>query len=359
MIHGRAGRVIAVLSSVLVAAVTMLIPMEAADAAPRVSASKTNGLDPAGETIRVQGSGFDETKGIYLALCVKAPKATMAPGPCGGGGVLLDGSDGSSQWISSNPPSYGVGLAIPYGQGGSFDLTVHVSAIIQQTTATTPAVDCRVVACGITTRADHVRSGDRSQDYFIPVTFAGPPPTTAPPPTTQPTQPQRPATSQTPTAATNDTPAANSGGSASGSGWGAGQGDPRSATPGATGATDAPDQSGPIDEDTPVTIPSSLFGDGDPNDDPTSQDDDDSPVVTVKGESESPNSNSNETGSQSSKSQELALADGSSTSSNSRGWVLSLVVLIIAAGATTGGFIWRRRTVAADAAGDASQVNDK
>lgn len=140
-----------------------------------------------GQLVSVSGRGYDEAKGIYVAFCV-VPAAGAVPSPCGGG-VTTEGSTGASYWISSNPPPYGEGLAIPYGPGGSFGVELRV-------TPTIAGVDCRRRPCAIVTRNDHTRGSDRSQDVFVPVAFASTPPsTTQPPPsTTQPsTSTTRPA----------------------------------------------------------------------------------------------------------------------------------------------------------------------
>lgn len=110
------------------------------------------------------GSGYDELKGIYVAFCVDNGPGEV-PTPCGGG-VDTAGASGSSQWISSNPPPYGEGLAIPYTSGGAFTVQLAVSATIND------SVDCRHVACAVVTRADHTRPQDRSQDVEVPVTFS-------------------------------------------------------------------------------------------------------------------------------------------------------------------------------------------
>lgn len=125
--------------------------------------SKSTGLAPAGETVTVEGTGFDETKGIYVAFCVDNGPAAR-PTPCGGG-VDSSGSLGASHWVSSNPPSYGDGLAVPYRDGGSFSVTLHLAARIGE-------VDCTERACAVVTRADHTRGADRSQDVRVPVTFS-------------------------------------------------------------------------------------------------------------------------------------------------------------------------------------------
>lgn len=136
--------------------------------------SQAADLDPAGATMSVAGSGYDADKGVYVALCVIPPR-NHVPSPCGGG-VDTEGTQGAAQWISSNPPSYGIGLAQPYGPGGSFTTAFTVRADIA------PGIDCRQVRCAIVTRSDHTRTSDRSQDIIIPVTFrTAPVATTAPP----------------------------------------------------------------------------------------------------------------------------------------------------------------------------------
>lgn len=130
---------------------------------PVVAVSRTKRLDPNGTSVRVAGRGFDPAKGIYVAFCV-APKPGLPPTPCGGG-MDTTGATNLAHWISSNPPPYGVDLAEPFGRGGTFSVRLRVSSTIGD-------VDCRAVVCGIATRADHTRTSDRSQDTFVPVTFA-------------------------------------------------------------------------------------------------------------------------------------------------------------------------------------------
>lgn len=123
---------------------------------------KARGLNRKGVVVTVTGRNFDERVGIYVALCV-IPKKGQQPGPCGGG-VDMDGSTSASKWISSNPPSYGVGLAKPFGFGGKFKVKLKINSKIGNK-------DCRKIRCAITTRADHLQGDDRSADVFIPVTF--------------------------------------------------------------------------------------------------------------------------------------------------------------------------------------------
>lgn len=110
--------------------------------------------------VKVIGKSFDETVGIYLAYCV-IPKKGKAPTPCGGG-VNKSGTGEASYWISSNPPPYGEGLAIPFAPGGRFTEEVAVTRKIGK-------FDCRKVKCAITVRSDHLHEGDRSHDIYIPI----------------------------------------------------------------------------------------------------------------------------------------------------------------------------------------------
>jgi len=127
-----------------------------------LSVSKTSAVK-SGDLITVTGAYFDETVGIYVAMCVLVPKGQQ-PTPCGGGADKT-GKLGASYWISSNPPTYGVGLAKPYLPGGRFAVVLKVSPMIGK-------VDCRKTPCAIYTRADHLRTQDRSSDIAIPIKFA-------------------------------------------------------------------------------------------------------------------------------------------------------------------------------------------
>ncbi len=160
----------------------------ATDGVRTLAVSQAAGLNPSGQAIRVLGSGYETNKGVYVALCVIPPRNT-APSPCGGG-ADMDRSAGAAEWISNNPPPYAVGLTKPYGAGGSFDTTFLVSPMIS------PTIDCRTVRCAIVTRNDHTRGSDRSQDIFVPVSFAAPV-AQAPTPTPAAPAPQQPGVDQT------------------------------------------------------------------------------------------------------------------------------------------------------------------
>ena len=133
----------------------------------KLTVSKSSGLDPAGETVTVTGSGYNTEKGIYVAFCVDNG-AGKTPTPCVGG-VDMSGESGASAWVSSNPPSYGEGLAEPYegsGHQGSFSVRIKVRAKDATTDCTKSGVTCAVI-----TRNDHTRGGDQSQTVRIPVSF--------------------------------------------------------------------------------------------------------------------------------------------------------------------------------------------
>lgn len=126
-----------------------------------LSVSKSANIK-SGDKIVISGKHFDETVGIYLALCTVV-KAGILPSPCGGG-IDETGATGASIWISSNPPSYGVGLAKPFLPGGRFSVSIKVSPMIGK-------LDCRKIKCAIYVRADHTRGDDRTHDLSIPLNF--------------------------------------------------------------------------------------------------------------------------------------------------------------------------------------------
>src|SRR5690606_18848051 len=91
----------------------------------QLTVAPSRDLDPDGATVRVTGSGYDETIGVYLALCVDQG-AGVAPSPCLGG-VTMEGS-ALSAWISSDPPDYATDLVTPFGPGGTFDVELTLVA---------------------------------------------------------------------------------------------------------------------------------------------------------------------------------------------------------------------------------------
>jgi hypothetical protein len=194
----------AILASALVTAAVAVVPSPAYAGTGRGTGGQTltvtpnTGLSRSGATVSVSGRGYDVTKGIYVAYCVDNG-AGVVPSPCGGG-ADTSGSLGASHWISSNPPSYAEGLAEPYGDGGSFTLTVKVTPTIGD-------VDCTVRKCAVVTRADHTRAADRSQDVRVPVTFTAAAPTKAAPAPAATTAPKATGSAPTPPASAAAAPA--------------------------------------------------------------------------------------------------------------------------------------------------------
>jgi len=125
--------------------------------------SKSKNLPAKGSWVTVTGNGYDERVGIYVTMCVRPAKGQL-PTPCGGG-INKTGSSAASVWVSSNAPSYGTGLAKPFGFGGKFKVRLFLGPHIGD-------LDCRKVKCVIATRADHLQSSNRTEDLFIPVTFS-------------------------------------------------------------------------------------------------------------------------------------------------------------------------------------------
>jgi hypothetical protein len=126
-----------------------------------LNVSKTAAIK-SGDLLTVTGKNFDQTVGIYVAIC-KVSKASQLPSPCGGG-IDKTGKMGASYWISSNPPSYGRGLATAFKAGGSFSISLKVSPMIGP-------LDCRKTPCAVYVRADHTRTQDRTHDLYVPLSF--------------------------------------------------------------------------------------------------------------------------------------------------------------------------------------------
>ena len=126
-----------------------------------LTVSKTNAIK-SGEKIVVTGAHFDETVGIYVAMCLLVKKG-VKPTPCGGGADKT-GATAASAWISSNPPTYGIGLAKPYLPGGRFSVNLKVSPMIGK-------LDCRKLKCAVYVRADHIEGDVRTYDIAVPIAF--------------------------------------------------------------------------------------------------------------------------------------------------------------------------------------------
>ncbi|ROO84402.1 putative surface cell wall-binding protein [Actinocorallia herbida] len=138
-------------------------PAHAAGAA--VTVSPASGLDPAGATISVAGSGFDANAnngfGIYVGFGWKDTSATW---------YLNAGAFESVKWVHKNNTAPTAGQDKLNADGTfSFDLT---GLKAQYTDGAGNAIDCMVTQCYVVTMAAH-GAADRSMDTFTPVTFAG------------------------------------------------------------------------------------------------------------------------------------------------------------------------------------------
>ena len=122
-------------------------------------------LDPDGQDLVVEGTGYDPAIGVYVALCVdKGPN--VAPSPCVGGSGESSGSS-SSAWITDDDQWAGQ-RTTTFGPGGTFEVTIHV-------TASDEFMDCydEGTTCVVATRADHTASSNRTADVKVPVYFTG------------------------------------------------------------------------------------------------------------------------------------------------------------------------------------------
>lgn len=127
-----------------------------------------------GERVVVTGTGYDPSRGIYVAVCVVPEDPSLKPGPC------IGGSPQESQDPEANEG------AIQYGESNwinndwawrlfgarSFDAPGEFTAYLEMGEPVGEGFDCRVDRCGIYTRNDHTASGDRVQDVYIPIRYA-------------------------------------------------------------------------------------------------------------------------------------------------------------------------------------------
>ena len=157
---------------------------------PTVSASKTTGLDPAGETITVSGSGFDpaanvgtrpplagQPTGVYLVFAKIAQPWRPSGGAPSSARTVID-----QKWVlpaasrvvvdpTGTNPDY-----VELGADGTFNATLDVAA-----------GDCAVDTCGVITYAAG-GAVNAAHELFVPLTFG----TTAPTDPTEPTDPPDP-----------------------------------------------------------------------------------------------------------------------------------------------------------------------
>jgi len=135
----------------------------------------TSALAP-GERLVVSGSGYDGSRGIYVALCVIPDDPATKPGPCIGGVPDQEQETveaGTVQYAPSNWINDDWAWKL-FGARSYDDIASGTfTAYIEVGDPVGDGFDCTVQACGIYTRNDHTALGDRVQDLYIPIAFAG------------------------------------------------------------------------------------------------------------------------------------------------------------------------------------------
>ncbi|HWR84941.1 MAG TPA: hypothetical protein VN200_02980 [Rhodoglobus sp.] len=128
-----------------------------------------------GDRIVVTGSGYDASRGIYVAICVIPDDPAVKPGPCIGGAPSQEATEvpeGTVQYAPSNwindDWAWRLFGARAYDDVGTGSFTAY----LEVGEPAGDGFDCREDRCGIVTRNDHTAAGDRVQDLAIPVAFA-------------------------------------------------------------------------------------------------------------------------------------------------------------------------------------------
>lgn len=149
------------------AAPAFAAPGSATNNGKTLSASNATGLAATGETITVTGSGFDATKGYYVALCAVPEDYSYGtkPSPCAGGDGQGGAGVGPSAWVTNNP--LGGSASFPIAANGTFTAQISVKQTASGLDCADPAVTCAIVS-----RRDHFSASDRTADVYIPVSFS-------------------------------------------------------------------------------------------------------------------------------------------------------------------------------------------
>ncbi|WP_353987177.1 hypothetical protein [Ruicaihuangia caeni] len=128
-----------------------------------------------GERLVVSGTGYDPSRGIYVAVC-KIPPAGEKPGPCLGGVPSTEEGEqfeeGSVQFAPSNWINDDWAWRLFGARSYDDPETGTFTAYIEVPSPVGEGVDCRVDECGLFTRNDHTALNDRVQDLYVPVGFA-------------------------------------------------------------------------------------------------------------------------------------------------------------------------------------------
>ena len=126
----------------------------------------------AGQTLVIEGSGFDAGIGIYVSVCAIAASAETKPQPCLGG--VPDGAEAgdaaesvlSSAWVTDDW-AWRAFATHRWEDADTGDFAVELT----MPPAVDGELDCMQMQCAITTRADHTAGSDRVQDMQLPIRY--------------------------------------------------------------------------------------------------------------------------------------------------------------------------------------------
>ena len=127
-----------------------------------------------GQKLVVSGTGYDPSRGIYVAICLIPDDPATKPGPCIGGVPATEGEaveEGTVQYAPSNWINDDWAWKL-FGARSYDDVSTSTfTAYIEVGDPVSDALDCTVDKCGIFTRNDHTALSDRVQDLYVPVAF--------------------------------------------------------------------------------------------------------------------------------------------------------------------------------------------
>lgn len=130
-----------------------------------------------GDRIVVSGTGYDASRGIYVAICAIPEQQGGKPGPCLGGVPSTEptGDPVASDVIEWAPSNWiNDDWAWKLFGARSYDdvATGTFTAYLEIVDPVAEGIDCTIDACAIYTRNDHTALNDRVQDLYIPVGYA-------------------------------------------------------------------------------------------------------------------------------------------------------------------------------------------
>jgi len=128
-----------------------------------------------GQRLVVSGSGYDPTRGIYVAICRIPDSPDLRPGPCLGGvpDTEAQGDDGERaiEWAPANWINDDWAWKLFGARGFDDPDEGTFTAYLEVGPAADEFVDCRRERCGVFTRNDHTALANRLQDVYLPVSF--------------------------------------------------------------------------------------------------------------------------------------------------------------------------------------------